>query len=99
MIRESAQLQRPRHRPGGFTLLELVLVMLLLTIIVATAMPSLRGFTGWSRMRDGVSQVVSLAQYARARSAAEAAVYKLNVSGRAYWLSVQEGEQFTPIQS
>jgi prepilin-type N-terminal cleavage/methylation domain-containing protein len=99
MTRKPAHVRHRRHQRGGFTLLELVLVMLLLTIIVGTAMPSLRGFTGWSKTRDAVSQVVALAQYARARAASEAVVYKLNVSGNTYWLTVQTGEVFGPVQS
>jgi type II secretory pathway pseudopilin PulG len=82
---------RPR---GGFTLLELVLVMLLLTAMCALAVPSLRGFLGGSRSRDAVSQVVSLAQYAKAMATAEARVYRLNVDGASYWLNVQQGEGF-----
>ena len=85
-----------RVRPRAFTLLELILVMLLLTVILGMAVPSLRGFSAASRARDAQSQLVALAQYARARAAAEARVYRLNTDGASYWLTVQEGEDFLP---
>ena len=88
---------RPPARADAFTLLELVLVMVLLAIMLAIAVPSLRGFLAGSRARDAVSQIVSLAQYARARAAADATVYRLNVDGAGYWLTAQEGEAFVPI--
>lgn len=81
-------------RPA-FTLLELVVVMLLLTVILGMAVPSLRGFAGASRARDAQAQLVAIAQYARARAAAESRVYRLNTDGESYWLTVQEGEDFT----
>jgi prepilin-type N-terminal cleavage/methylation domain-containing protein len=89
--------QLRRHRPRGFTLLELVLVMVVLAIALAITVPSLRGFLAGSRARDAVSQIVSLAQYARARAAADATVYRLNVDGAAYWLTAQQGEAFVPV--
>jgi prepilin-type N-terminal cleavage/methylation domain-containing protein len=84
---------------GGFTLLELVLVMMVIAMIVALAAPSLRGFLGGSRSRDAASQIISLAQWAKARAAADSKVYRLNVDGRSYWLTVQEGEQFVAVGS
>jgi prepilin-type N-terminal cleavage/methylation domain-containing protein len=78
----------------GFTLLELVLVMLLLTLILGMAVPSLRGFANASRARDAQSQLVALAQYAKARAAAESRAYRLNTDGESYWLTAQEGEDF-----
>jgi Tfp pilus assembly protein FimT len=76
--------------------LELVLVMVMLTIILGMAVPSLRGFASASRARDAQSQLVALAQYAKARAAAESRVYRLNTDGESYWLTVQEGEDFIP---
>src|SRR6476620_9764924 len=58
------------RRTNGFTLIELILVMLLLTIIVGTAMPSVRGFLGWSRSRDAIAQIIAMTQYAKSKAAA-----------------------------
>src|SRR5687768_2486798 len=92
----------PQPRAGtrhGFTLLELVLVMLLITTMLAISVPSLRGFVGNSRERDAIAQLVALAQYAKARSAADAKVYRLNLVGATYWITVMEGESFVRIGS
>jgi type II secretion system protein H len=84
---------RPR---SGFTLLELVLVMMMLTIIVAIAAPSLRGFRGWSQQRDAATQLVAVTQYAKAKAAAEAKVYRLELDGTAYRVVMQEGPTYIP---
>jgi prepilin-type N-terminal cleavage/methylation domain-containing protein len=84
-------------RPDGFTLIELILVMLLLTIIIGTAMPSVRGFLGWSRSRDSVAQIIAMTQYARSKAAADAKTYKLGANGATCWLEVQEGEVFNRV--
>ena len=81
----------------GFTLLELILVMLLISTMLAIAVPSLRGFVANSKQRDAIAQLVALAQFAKARSAADAKVYRLNLAGSTYWLTMQEGESYVPI--
>src|SRR5688500_2558612 len=91
-------MRQPRDpRSAAFTLLELVLVMLLLTATLAVAMPSLRGFVAGSKERDAIAQVVALAQYAKARSAADAKVYRLNLEAGAYYLTVQEADAFARL--
>ncbi len=94
MILPPAQPRPAKAR--GFTLLELVLVMMLLAVMLAVAAPSLRGFTAGSRSRDAVTQVVALAQFAKSRAATDSKVYRLNVDGTSYWLTMQEGESFIP---
>jgi prepilin-type N-terminal cleavage/methylation domain-containing protein len=81
----------------GFTLLELVLVMLLITITLAIAVPAMSGFLSGSKVRDTATQMIAVAQYAKARSAAEAKVYRFNLSGDSYWLTVEEGQAFRPV--
>jgi prepilin-type N-terminal cleavage/methylation domain-containing protein len=90
---------RPSSHPAarGFTLLELVVVLLMLTIILALAVPTLRGFVANSKERDAIAQLVALAQFAKARSAADAKAYRLNLEGASYSLTVQEGEAFVPL--
>ena len=99
----------PSRSPGGyatgfargrgcraFPLLELVVVMLLLTVVLGMAVPSLRGFTAGSRARDAASQLVSMAQWAKARAAADSRVYRLNSDGVSYWFTMQDGDEFIP---
>jgi type II secretion system protein H len=85
-----------RRRHHGFTLMELVLVMLLIALSLAVAAPSLRGFVSGSKSRDAATHLLSMLQWARGRSAADARVYRLTVNSqeRTYQVTVQEGEQF-----
>src|SRR4051812_14899563 len=93
---------RQHRTPGslhGFTLLELVIVMLVLAILTGIMVPALRGFLVSSRARDASTQILSLTQYARARAAADSTIYRLNfdlVNG-AYWLTVQDQGTFTDL--
>lgn len=83
-------------RRHGFTLLELVLVMVLLTAALAAVAPSLRGFLTASRSRDAATQILALTRWARAQAVAEARVYRLNVDAASgsYWLTVEDGAGF-----
>jgi prepilin-type N-terminal cleavage/methylation domain-containing protein len=92
--------RRPRVTPG-FTLLELVLVMLLMTIIMAIAAPSLSNFAKGRKSADAAQQVVALARYARGQAVSEGVVYRLHVDpgSGAYWLTVQDGGVFEPPSS
>jgi prepilin-type N-terminal cleavage/methylation domain-containing protein len=77
------------RRHGGFTLIELILVLMVLCIVLAVAVPQLRGFLSGSAARDAATQVVALAQYARSKSAAEGVVYRLSFEMQSgeYWLT------------
>jgi prepilin-type N-terminal cleavage/methylation domain-containing protein len=66
------------RRADGFTLVELILVMMILCILLGMAVPQLRGFMTGSAARDAATQVVSIAQYARAKAVSEALVYRLS---------------------
>ncbi len=76
----------------GLTLLELVLVMVIICTILATAAPSLRGFFASRETSDAAAQIVALTHLARSQAVAEGRVYRLNldVQNRTYWLTVQE---------
>lgn len=92
----SAEAPRPA---AGFTLLELVLVLLLISLVMALAVPSLRGFLIGRKSADAVAQVLALAQYARAQAVSTGVAYRLNVdpAKRTYWLTVQKGAAFTDL--
>jgi type II secretion system protein H len=78
----------------GFTLIELILVLVILTIVVGAIAPSLRGF-GIGRTRsDAATLVVTLANYARQQAVTEARAYRLNFdpAARAVWLTADAGD-------
>lgn len=86
---------RPQQT-SGFTLLELVLVMVIITTTLSMASLSLRGFFASRETFDAARQFVSLAHYARAQAAAEGRTYRLNLDaaeGR-YWLTAGLGGAF-----
>jgi general secretion pathway protein H len=91
----------PRHHAAGFTLLELVLVLVIMSIALAVAAPSLRGWSKGARLRDAGDQFLAVARWARGQAVAESHVYRLNVepsTGR-YWVTVQNGMEFGPTGS
>jgi type II secretion system protein H len=85
-----------RCRDGGFTLLELILVLVLVSAALAMAAPSLRRFARGRETSDTAAHLVALARLARSQAAAEARVYRLNIDPEAgtYWLTVQEAGAF-----
>jgi len=90
-----------RDSPRGFTLLELVLVMLIVTVLMAMAAPSLHGFYGSRRTAEAAAQIVALTRFARAAAANEGRVYRLYLDSHAsaYWLVRQMGTEFVPPAS
>jgi len=95
-IGRSAEAPRPA---AGFTLLELVLVMLLVSLLMGLAAPSLRGFILGRKSADAAAQLIALAQYARNRAVSSGSNYRLNLDTAegAYWLTVQKGVDFQEL--
>jgi len=82
----------PRHASSaGFTLLELVLVMVIICTVLAAASPSLRGFFASRKTADAAARIVALAEYGRARAVAEGRMFRLNLdpSEGTYWLDAR----------
>jgi type II secretion system protein H len=91
--------RRPGRRAAGFTLLELVLVLLVITIAVGIAAPSLRGWSRGSKMRDTADQLVTLARLARTQAASTAQLHRLTLDARNNRCVVQkqDGENFNDM--
>ena len=90
--------KRRRTIRPGFTLIELVLVMLVMTIAIGVVAPELRGWSHGARMSDTVDQILTLARMARTEAISTAQVHRLIVdsSGRCY-VARQDGEQFVEL--
>jgi type II secretion system protein H len=80
----------------GFTLVELIMVMAILVLIASVIAPSLRGFGIGRKTNDAARMIVGLAQYARAQSAAEGRVYRMNLDerGHSIWLTTGDAGVF-----
>jgi type II secretion system protein H len=90
------QFHRSGRRAAAFTLLELVLVLLVITIAVGIAAPSLRGWSRGSKMRDTADQLVTLARLARTQAATTAQLHRLTLDARnnRAVIQKQDGENF-----
>lgn len=73
----------------GFTLLELILVMVILSTVLAMASPSLRGFFSSRKIHDAAGNILSLMRYARTQAISEGQTYRLNFDSDkgVYWLT------------
>jgi type II secretion system protein H len=78
-----------RRKSSGFTLLELIVVLVILAMVSALVAPSMRAFTVGQTTDNAAQQIVVLARYARTQSITEGNSYRLNFDpqGGAYWLS------------
>jgi prepilin-type N-terminal cleavage/methylation domain-containing protein len=84
-----------RNNPRrGFTLLELILVMVLLAVVAGIAAPSLRGFLHGRAEVNAASQMLALGQYARTQAIGAGQLYRLNVDALSgtYWLTIRRGQ-------
>lgn len=92
-------MKSPSTQPRGFTLLELILVMVILCIAMAISAPSLRGWSHGARLRDSAEQFLAAARYAHTQAIAQSKMHRLYVDPRAgsYWITVQDGEQFVGV--
>ncbi len=92
---------RPRAGNGGFTLLELILVMVILSTVLALAAPSLNGFFASRQINDAAAQILALTQLARSQAISEGVIYRLNfdTQRRTYWLTAQETGAFEKLKT
>jgi prepilin-type N-terminal cleavage/methylation domain-containing protein len=88
-----------RRHGGGFTLLELIVVLGLVGVLLTLAAPSLKGFLASRQTADAAAQVLALTQLAGSRAAAQGTVYRLNIDPQTgtYWLSTQQAGSFVDL--
>lgn len=91
--------RRPRAARGGFTLVELILVMVIAAVAATVAAPALRLFLGGRALHQVAERLVSLGGYAATRAVAEGRVYRLEIDGRArvYRLQGRDDDEFAPL--
>lgn len=86
---------RPRRRHPGFTLVELVLVLLLITMVTALAAPSLRGWGRGSRLRDVAEQLQAATLFARISAVERSMIVRLviDTGGGGYQVGLWDGSE------
>ena len=84
---------------GGFTLLELIAVLVLLSTVLAIAAPSLRGFARGRQTSDTAARMLALTRLAHSRAASWGCPHRLNFDQNAgeYWLTMQQGGAFVEL--
>lgn len=90
-----------RRGNGGFTLLELVLVMVIFCLVMAWVAPNLRGLWAGRQTKDAAEQILVLTRWASGQAAADSEVYRLNIDAeaRTYSVTHQDGEEFVAVAS
>lgn len=83
-----------RRRAAGFTLLELILVLAILAVVVALAVPTLHGFAASRGTTQCADQIVALCRWARTQSVTRGLTYRLNLDAGSgtYWLTVEQDD-------
>ena len=77
-----------KREAGGFTLMEIILVLVLITVMAALALPNFRGSFGNIILHTSANQIASLMRYAQARAVTrmQTIEFVLDQEGRTYRL-------------
>lgn len=91
------------HRPvhlRGFTLIELIVVLMLISITLAIAAPSMRGWGRGQKLKDAATEFLAATGNARARAVAEAKPFAVEIktADNTYSVkSVEPGGERKPV--
>jgi len=88
-----------RRNSGAFTLMELVLVLVVVSVVLAMAAPSLRGFFASRQTADAATTMLSLTKWARSQALAQGCPCRLNIDSESgtCWLTVQQAGAFVDL--
>lgn len=88
-------------RRSGFTLLELIAVMVILAVALGIAAPSLRGFAQSQRTANIARRMLALMDYAQSSAINQGRVYRFHYDqdDRVFWISVQQGAEFVELEN
>ena len=86
---------------GGFTLLELIVVLVVISIVLAISSPSLRGFFASRQTADAAAKILALTKWARSEAVCHGRVCRLNFDAGSgtFWLTVQDSGRFVELGS
>ena len=84
----------------GFTLMELLLVLLIIAVVASIAAPTLSGFTRGRVLPNTAGNLVTTARWCRVQALVDSTTYHLNIdiSGRRWWVTKDDGTgNFVPV--
>jgi len=85
-------MNRGTHK-AGFTLLELLLVMLLIAVAAAIVAPSFSGFSRGRRLPNTAMALVTTARWCRVQALTEGVTYRLRIDrGNRQWFAEKQDE-------
>lgn len=90
-----------KTRRYGFTLLELILVMIILCTVLAMAAPSLRGFFSSRQINDISENILTMTRYAKVQAIFDSNMYRVNfdMTRRLYWISSLSDSQYERLKT
>lgn len=84
---EQRAASRERRATGGFTLIEIVIVMTILAVLAAASMPTFKGMMNERKTREPVAELSRLAKAARMRAMKEKRPYQVAISQQGFTAS------------
>ncbi len=89
------------RKSDGFTLLELILVLAVISVVLTLCTPVLRGFFESRQTSDAAQNLLAMTKWARSQAVTRGSPCRLNFDTNAgcYWLTVQDGGRFVPIRT
>ena len=90
---------REKKGASGFTLIELVLVLLIISVVMAITAPSLSHFINGRKTSNAANDLIALARHGRSKAISEGRSYRLTVdtTQKKFWLEAQEGANFSEL--
>lgn len=86
-----------RRSEIGFTLIELIVVLLLIAITMALAAPSFRGWSDGSKLRNAGDEFVASARWARSQAILAGTPHVLRIDGASYYVGSVPSDNTTNV--
>ncbi len=90
-----------KGEPNGFTLLELILVLLLMSLIAGLTLPFVASTLDRIKLQSEVRQFASALQFARSEAISKKTLFTFNIDidKNQYWLAIPKQEEVTQSKS